>query len=194
MSKRGRGDILTGGTGDVNPQLLHASVALLGSGFTVYDWHMPVLRQGTIAGKAQVVELLRLYWSMSHPDIHNIELPGSWQNEVRAGLKWGAKPTTIPPLGDPSVLYRRAIFHEVIIGGLYPADTGYINGIFDRQETEVDFTDGAGHGLLVFAEYLYLYIQHFANLYEKQIEATILYRFKNIGALEFLTGLSFQQV
>jgi len=171
---------LTGGTGDVNPQytsiLVNESAA---STFTQGTMPIPVLRggfngNGNNGRKYQVIELLKVIWSMSVGD-------GATGSSRTAVLTTSSQ-TAAVSWEDPDVVDRIQDSIVITTSGLYAPHRPEIH----------DFTDGAGHGLIIATENLFVGLVGTSQTNALNVRCRILYRFKNISVNEFV-GLAIQQ-
>lgn len=176
MAKRRAGDMLTGGTRDVNPQYTSVGVTESAANtFTQVTMPVPVLR-GNMGGarRYQVIELLKAWFTNStgagaSGDGHVLQLTTTSQ-------------TAMITFTNPDLIMRYE--DEIIIttSGLYE----------NKNPKEFSFTDDAGHGLIIATENLYFGIQGTSQTGALTGTCRILYRFKNIGVDEFV-GLAIQQ-
>jgi len=195
MAKRGGG--LTGGTGDVNPQWL-------GTGDLTFTGTTPVnsviaiaiplpIQRLNQAGKAQVLEVLKVMWRMSIPF-----------NAASLGLNnWGGNAylTTSQLLADIDAINApktgKCIDFETEFLSIYQShitpDTIVVQS--DDRPVTHDLTDGAGHGVLVGTDVIYLNLwvpTGFTNI-STAVQARILYRFKDVSLAEYIGIVQSQQ-
>lgn len=183
--KRARGDALTGGSGDVNPQwlVLGSVTQLLSNSFIEEPFNIPVQRLAQRKGKSLVMEILQLQWSMPPPDTNNAA--GGSNIAVRAQL--ATAPTGSIDPGNPRVLgYSTQNYRGAFTAG----------GTFQTIQINpyvVDMTDGAGHGILVGTDTLYISMNTngFAN--PAFINLRIMYRWKEVGLEEYIGIVQSQQ-
>jgi len=157
---------LTGGTKDVNPQILACSLIIpagSGSKCQVQEVALPVQRLNN-RNRSMVMEVLSLQFMPQGDDTHHIHF----------GLAT-SKPTSssgiLPILTDSNVFFEDRSYSETL--NKAPA------GLFYTLH------DGAGHGQLVAADKLYLF------LYTTSAEAMVLdcritYRWKNVSLTEYI--------
>jgi len=176
MTKRARSDILTGGTRDVNPQYLSGLIVESAANtFTELTIPLPVLR-GNFGGqrKYQVLELLKVIWSMSTGD-------GATASQRLAQLTTSSQTASID-FDNPDLITRFRDNIVITTSGLF----NHIGPVIQ------DFTDGAGHGLIIATSDLFLGIVGTSQTNALQVAVRIIYRFKNITVDEFV-GLAIQQ-
>ena len=176
MSKRGRmGDVLTGGTKDVNPQYLTVAVTESAANtFTQTELQLPVLRGGNMRGnKYQVIELLKLMIDITAGD-------GATASERTLALTTSTQ-TAMQIITNPDVI---AFFGDNIIittSGLYSPERIKI----------IDLTDQAGHGIIIATQSVFLGLQGVSQTSALTARCRLYYRFKNISIDEFV-GLAIQ--
>lgn len=184
MPKRARGgDQLTGGTGDVNPQWLTIrSNAVLGTSFTTTAVPTPINKFPEGSGRVVIMEILKCFF---YPG----QLIGANSDDnLQMYLTTKNFSTTVPSLAqaEPSII-------AAIVYSLGASASGATNLI---QPITVDLTDGAGHGMLVATDNIYLgQIQSAAA---EPFNATvtsvkILYRFKKVSLQEYIGIVQSQQ-
>lgn len=195
MSKRGRGDQLTGGSGDVNPQemvspLLDASVGTqVTSNLTGVQvvLPLPIPRLRTQGQRQLIIELL---WAVFYLIGAPLEAT-TGDNLKYVNVTTNPSPILSVPDGvkDPRTL---ADFLTHILVNASPVSVAQI---FTTQE--VDLTDSAGHGLLVATDQLYF------NLVVNNTTTTLSgtdtafvrlgYRFKDVSLAEYVGIVQSQQ-
>jgi len=166
---------LTGGSGDVNPNWLKISVTQSAADtFTQSTNPIPVQRLKS-NGKSQVMEILKVHWE-------NISAITETDNSYNAFLTTKSY-SSAPPLTDGPVIdhVRRNII--LTTSGQVVVDQPVIH----------DLTDGAGHGVLVGTDNLYLSLGSATTGVAGQMTAWILYRWKNIGMAEYIGIVQSQQ-
>jgi len=174
--KRMRGDTLTGGTNDVNPQYTSTQIVESAANtFTQGSINLPVLRGKTSNGKYQVIELLKMMANITGND-------GATASVRSFSISTASKSTAVPNINDPDVLYHYDDTITITTSGLY----------VQENPIEYDFTDGAGHGLIVATETMFFQLQGVSQTNALTANVRIIYRFKNIGVDEFV-GLAIQQ-
>ena len=188
MSKRRVGDQLTGGTRDVNPQYMQGAVVMTTINQAKEETiGVPIVRPGGVSAgnKAVIVELLKL-WVMMPGFVTN----AGANNTAFArtfSLSTSAQTTVVPNLSDGRVL---AQFIDEYIASFTAAGTA---GVVAPRLKCWDFTDGAGHGILVGTDNLYLQgdTDNFAAVatFTYKIE----YRFKEVSLVEYIGIVQSQQ-
>ena len=185
MAKRSK-DTLTGGTHDVNPQYLQGAVQITVANTPVETTiALPILRPGvgSSPSKAQVVEVLRL--EMSSPGAIATDLAGAAALATYVEtftVSTTAQTTAVPNLSNPKVIaqFRRLFTSAFTAAGTYSQAGGVL------QHQTWDFTDGAGHGILIGTDNLYF--QYDTDGFASLPLATfkLLYRFKEVSLIEYI--------
>ena len=192
MAKRAGRDTLTGGTGDVNPQYLQGAVSMVaGAANTPVEVAvgLPILRPGMGASqqKAQVVELLKA-WCYLPPPVAGTDVNvGTAQFLSTLSMSTAAQGTTVPNLSNPRV---QAQFRQSITASFTAAGTQYSAPVGVQCW---DFTDGAGHGILIGTDNMYM--QYDNDGFTSVLTATwkIAYRFKEVPLIEYIGMVQSQQ-
>lgn len=186
--KRGRArDQLTGGSGDVNPQIL--TFRLVQSGVdtaTVLPQQLPIPRLPTAPGRNLVIELLWVdyYWE-------NAAVVNNVANErvlVTVTTNPFTPATATEALQDPRLL--DAWLNAISNFGPLNASTGFGNILAENYN---DLTDQAGHGLLVASDTLYFGCVSQATTQANNIILKIGYRFKDVSLVEYIGIVQSQQ-
>lgn len=185
-----RADTLTGGTKDVNPQYISGAVVMTTVNTAKEETiGLPILRpgQGASQTKAQVIELLKCW----------VHMPSAGTDFVAANTAYSAQftvatssqGTTVPNLSNTRVL---AQFRQAYAGAFTAAGT-YSTPSFGIQVW--DFTDGAGHGILVGTDNLFLQADTdgYAAGDIPTMTYKLLYRFKEVSLIEYIGMVQSQQ-
>ncbi len=168
---------MTGGSGDVSPQLLTAAVTMTGANtFTETTIATPMSRIATRKGKAMVLELLKAYFDLPVKD--NNYASGGESSIVTADL--AVAPAASLSLSSPLILI--AVNKEY--RGAFTAAGTYSS--VQIEPVIVDFTDGAGHGILVGTDQIFfgMTTSNFAGAASGTCR--ILYRFKEVSVEEYI--------
>lgn len=188
--KRARSDSLTGGTGDVNPQYIAGAMLVTTPG-TLYQQaiNLPVFREATGSGKAWVCELIRMYVDM--PEVIDVAV-ATTQRNFRMALT--TSPTTgaagIPFIDSTTCI---AFFKAEILNLGSALGTGAVGGTYGANSILTwDFTDGAGHGLLVGTDNVFVTADMLNYSSPRTVRYKILYRFKKVSLQEYI-GIVQQQ-
>lgn len=189
---------LTGGTLDVNPQWWTlGKIRQTGPNTTVTEAILvPVNRypQGK-SGRVNVIEVLKVMWeTFAYP---------VWSNDgsvIQAGLT--AALTTRNPAGaypvteDPSVI--DIVVKDWFTSGSAGTATQTAATVWTDEEPIIhDLTDGAGHGILIASDQIYVTLatntmsNNAAHLAEVKVK--ILYRYKQVSLTEYIGIVQSQQ-
>lgn len=176
MAKR-RVDTLTGGTGDVSPQILTASITLTAANtFTEGTIALPQNRFQTRPDKAVVIEVLKIYWYMPDFDAN----PAAGGTILLARAQIGTASNTTIQFGNPKNLFAV----EKSLQGAFTAAGTY--GSFFSEPLVVDYTDNAGHGVLVAVDLAYFSATTAGMATAGVFPVKILYRFKEVTLSEYI--------
>lgn len=173
--RRFNGDSLTGGTRDVNPQTLNGQVTESAANtFTQATFAVPVMRMGFTANRAQVIEALRLELMISAQDADGT----NQQVQLTTATK-----TALVNLSDNDIV------------GIYATEVRVNGAAGVMQQNKpfcIDLTDGAGHGLIIATQNVFLAVQGANQTGAAVGSFRLFYRIKNIALPEFI-GLNLQQ-
>lgn len=187
MPKRVRGDALTGGTGDVNPQLMHGRVTQSGADATTTQaFNVPIARLPQ-AGEdsALILEILKIW--VDFPQGFNGTNAAETTFARAAAFSTVSFSTTPADFNEPTVfaIVKQAKRQAV------PAAPNIID--IYSPIIEYDCTDGAGHGLLIGTDQIFVQAQSTATTDTNVIDWKILYRIKRVGLLEYIGIVQSQQ-
>lgn len=178
------GDLLTGGSKDVNPQYINTQ-AVMTAANTYFEQvvNMPIQRLPNASGKALVVELLRAYFDM--PEIDNTNAADTfYKSTVTVATKSFAAQQT---LNNGAILcMAQRIVHKAFTAA------GSYEGISTDPLTW-DFTDGAGHGVLVGTDSLIVGIVTAGYANPTTVTLKLLYRMKEVTLAEYIGIVQSQQ-
>lgn len=176
---------LTGGSGDVSPQYYNTGVLSMTAAntFTTLALALPINRLQTRDGKVTVMEFLKVYWNPSEPDANPPALGGI----VSIASSLSTSSVTAVDPSNPKVI----AWMEKQVRGAFTAAGTY--GAVYYEPVVWDFTDGAGHGVLVATDTLYLSVQSAGFIGAGSISAKILYRFKDVSLEEYVGIVQSQQ-
>lgn len=175
------GDALTGGSGDVNPQLLTINAVQTGNDVsTVVQQPLPIPRYPTSRGKNLVME----FQSFEFFDV---------DNTVHAGNTYALVTVTTNPTIFASA--AAALQDARLISAWWRAFTiaSAIGVYFKPVQQYEDLTDQAGHGLLVAADNLYIGVYSAGTGLPNQIILKGEYRWKEVGLEEYIGIVQSQQ-
>jgi len=167
---------LTGGTGDVNPQWLKATVLQTGADTTTTATIvLPVTRLASPANPT-IIEVLKVYWILTN----QAEVDSTQTGHLSTK---NFDTTAISGFIEPSD-----------IDAVYWTDKITTSGQFANfQPIEHDLTDGMGHGVLVATDNLYLQLASASTSAANRASVWILYRFKRVNVQEYIGIVQSQQ-
>lgn len=186
MSKRKRAG-LGGGTGDINPQWFNMNTNTLASTYSDTATPMPVQRLNN-RGNSMVMELLKVEFGIGGTQTI---VPTA---AVAASLRWYLTTTTFGTAEPTVQQVTGKVVARARIDVLAAAGSAG-QGAIDTLKL-IDLTDGAGHGLLIATDNVFLgTIQTGATNPSTAGTGTcrILYRWKNVGLAEYIGIVQSQQ-
>jgi hypothetical protein len=172
---RGNGSSLTGGTGDVNPQTMVVRVTESAADTTTTQSQAVPVQRLQDKGKAQVMEVLRV--------IFNVNTFAEVDASITACLTTRNFGTTAVGTNDPSMIAFYQLAVRLTTSGQYS----------QVQPFFYDCTDGAGHGMLVATDQIFLQAQSATTGVAVVCDARILYRWKNVTVQEYVGIVQSQQ-
>jgi len=188
MPKRAKSDgSLTGGSGDVNPQWFGMQVSQQGTDLTTTAAvPLPVQRLKD-EGKSQVMEVLRVQWDLP------AFLPGSSSTLSVLGILTTKDPNLTSgniPLTTFNKLRAQGSTVDYF-NRTFATSATFVGDIGYDEPTMHDLTDGAGHGLLVATDTLFLTVasevgSSGATGAQSNIMCKVLYRWKNVTVQEYV--------
>lgn len=177
--------LLTGGSGDVNPQYMGVQVQLSAVNvFTQATIQIPVNRLRVGRGRAWVTEILKIYVQLSLPEG---AVAATEQSDT---ISWHVAYLTqggILNLANANCIMAgvRGDQHSWTAAGTYYVETSY--------PQEIDMTDGAGHGVLIAVDQLFLGAVSTGKVGLVVVDMKVLFRFKEVGIAEFIGIVQSQQ-
>jgi len=182
--KRGRGDQLTGGTGDVSPQYFVSTILMSAANtFTQAESGLPQIRIPTRKGKSIVMELLSA--DIVHPALDTQPAAGG----TTAASYWqiGTISEAAIDTANPRVIHMNAKQWR----GAFTA-AGTFESVTDLT-VNVPFHDGAGHGILVATDSIFIGVNTANYTAAQTFYARIHYRFKEVSLEEYIGIVQSQQ-
>lgn len=178
--KRGRGDSLTGGSGDVNPQWFKiVSSAVPSTAVVTTTFALPTNRLES-PSRPTIVEVLKVKWVATAA---NITTAGP--DMFRGYLTTKSAQATEPTINDGTIIDMLSVGQHTVTSGAILNEITYVH----------DLTDGAGHGMLVATDNIFLSIIQTAaaSPFTSLIGVHILYRLKRVGLSEYIGIVQGQQ-
>ena len=189
MSKRARasGGSLTGGTGDVKPQILTLSSGIgVVNEYIVTNSPLPVPRFGSMKNMATVVEFLKVWWYMGIIDLTD-QLSTDYAflatGSRRVSGETGLLTSLNVDLNDPKT------FAIAVQNGNFTT-----SGATERHlPIEIDLTDSNGNGVIIATDNIFLVAANINGTQVTSYVAKVLYRLVNIGVTEYVGIVQSQQ-
>ena len=194
-AKRARtsGGSVTGGTGDVKPQILtlDSGTALATSEYVVRRSALPVPRFGTMKTMATVFELLAVDWYMNiedSGDVSHIDAAFLSTSTTRATGATVSAGTLAADVTDPRT-FAFALENQFISqpGGL---DNG---GYSRHMPVHIDLTDSNGNGMIIATDQIFVVGATESGTTGGSYVAKVLYRLVNVGIQEYVGIVQSQQ-
>ena len=189
--KRVAGDaLLTGGTKDVNPQFLsNILVMSAANAFTELSVGIPIQRiSPQKSDRAIIMEILRLYVDMPEVGAADISSVTVIRDTAVFTMCTASQGTVQFNLGNTRCLMANSI-------ATYSAFTAA--GTFMQQVNDnpvvFDFTDEAGHGILVATDNLFFGLSTAGYAAAGTAAFKVLYRWKEVGLTEYIGIVQSQQ-
>lgn len=179
------GDQLTGGTRDVNPQFMSGTLTLSAANTnTTVTQGTPIVRVGPqTGGEAIIMEVLKIYADMPPVDT---DAAGATARVIN--LFFATKGGTPASFSDTSVF---GFFQRQIRNAFTAAGTGLLD--IQDDVKELDLTDGAGHGVLIATDNIFITGETSNQTAASTFSWKILYRFKRVSLVEYIGIVQSQQ-
>lgn len=182
--KRRYNSSLTGGSGDVNPQFMNLTVTQSAADtYTQTTFPLPIQRLQN-SGRAQVMEVLKVFFAGSPlqtdaaaDTAHSIQAQITTKS-FAAAVSW-SEPTCFAIIQKED----RSAFTAA----------GSFSKTTESEPFVLDLTDGAGHGLLVASDNIFMAVSSTATGLANQFQAKILYRWKDVAISEYVGIVQSQQ-
>ena len=176
MSKKRKLSTLTGGTGDINPQLLNSWAVQTGVDVsTTIVIPLPNLGQSLPSEFRTVVEILRV--TINSTLAFAITSQTMFTTYVLSSAPLAGRTDADVFNDNRTILYQQyTILNNATALSQVP-----------RIGQQADLTDGAGHGVIVVGSNLYFQVDSAGTGVTHSAHINILYRLKNIGVDEFIT-------
>lgn len=177
--------MLTGGTGDVSPQLWNLGALTLSAAntFTEDEIPVPVTRYNSSRTRATVMEVLKVFISMPDTDANN----SAGGSVIHASVNLSTKSLNgnTPQSSSVFAFAQRANRGAFTAAGTYQAT--------DIDPIVIDLTDGAGHGVLVATDAIFLNGSTTGFTAAATYVVKLLYRFKEVSLAEYIGIVQSQQ-
>lgn len=175
---------LTGGSGDVNPQFMNLSATQTAAdAFTQVTFPIPIQRLQN-SGRAQVMEILKVFCESA---ALTTVAAGAINHRISVQMTTKSFAAEVL-LSEPTCFFR---YQKDNINAFTATGTG---GLYQEFEPNIqDFTDGAGHGILVASDNIFLGIASLATGAANNVQVKILYRWKDVSIQEYVGIVQSQQ-
>ncbi len=172
-------DTLTGGSGDVKPQLLSFAAAQSAADTTTsVAQALPVLRNFSgPSGRAQIIEVLKVWFDVS---TGFATVNGSVTKFLLGTKNFG---TTAVTASDPSIF---------AFWSMQAISTASGTQLVDRTKL-LDLTDGNGNGVLVATDSIFCQIVSASTALANAANVKVLYRVYDAGVTEYVGIVQGQQ-
>lgn len=185
--KRRRTDTLTGGSGDVNPQLFSGKITTIANDTPISNAYLnPISRLPKTGTKVAVMEVLKVYvW------LPDTLVTGAVETTYMATINFGTKDfgtSNLVRAGEPTVFALLTVLRNgaFTVGGTYSVAAVPL-------PVTMDLTDGIGHGILVASDYIYVQLDTAGHGGLASAYFKILYRIKNVALTEYIGIVQSQQ-
>lgn len=185
-AKRARaGADLTGGTGDVNPQFLSGQVVLSAANTaTTLSLGIPIQRVDP-NNQAIVLEALKVY--VNHPAWDAIASAGEATDSQQVMFSTTSFGTTAVNFAEPRVFAASLRSDR----GAFTAAGTY--GMNQEDLVVIDLTDGAGHGILIATDNIFVQGMTGGFAGAATFNFKIMYRWKRVNITEYIGIVQSQQ-
>lgn len=178
--------VLTGGTGDVNPQLYSGIVQLLAANTPRTIGFLNPVPKAIFGkqGRATVMEVLKIFVNFDSYEAMVAAITLKDRSMTFTTRDFGAVPVDFE---EPSCF---AFFHDSCQGAFTALGSF---AMFSNDCYTMDLTDNAGHGVLVASDFIFVQANSNNFLAIVEYEFKILYRFKNVSITEYVGIVQSQQ-
>ena len=180
---------LTGGTGDVNPQYMHGKVTTSAANTAVEETlGTPIVRVGPqTSGQAIIMEVLKIF---VQAPVVDLDAAAATNREVSLSFSTTSSGSTaaVPAFDNPRLF---ALFNHQIRNAFTAAGSALLD-IVDGPRC-IDLTDGAGHGLLIATDNIFVVLDTTGFTAVATAYFKILYRFKKVSLVEYIGIVQSQQ-
>ena len=183
------GGSVTGGTGDVKPQIMTLDSGALANDnqYAVASAAMPLARTGFDEDDVQIVEILKVWWYMGMTNlIVDLDFTESAFLATTTGRVFQQTATTATIANDsisPFTFANAIVTKAVSTNG----------GLVHTFPITIDLTDSNGNGILIATERLFVVHAQLNVIAADVAVAKILYRMVNVGLKEYVGIVTSQQ-
>lgn len=171
---------LTGGTGDVNPQFISGTAAQSAADTnTTTEINLPIQRIASNApGQAVIMEVLKIW--VNFPVFNAIATAGETVDVLSLSFATRNFGTAATFISTSSVF----AFMENLRSGAFTAAGTF--SMIQPQTLMWDLTDGAGHGVLVATDSMFVQAQSSGTGNANSFGFKLLYRWKRVSLTEYI--------
>lgn len=189
--KRARtsGGSLTGGTGDVKPQIftIDTGIAASTDDYVVNTFNLPIPRFGTMKTKATVFEILAVDWYLNLRNITDDQtIEAGYLTTGTTAHFDGETATQVSIMADVT---DPKVFATAILGVGFTS-SGQSSQIY---LIHINLTDNNGNGVLIATDRLTIVGANVVGTNGGSYTAKILYRMTNVGVAEYVGIVQSQQ-
>lgn len=184
--KRGAGGMLTGGTGDVNPQWLQWTITQSGADTTTTTAQPIPIQRLPDRGRAQVMEVLKV--AITHTAMPVSASAAENIDSISVYISTKSQGTTATSWAEPTVF-------AAVLDSQSSAFTAAGTYMSSRptQPFIMDLTDGAGHGYLIATDNVFGQVTSGNTGATNSAIVRLYYRWKNVGLAEYIGIVQSQQ-
>lgn len=178
----GTRDRLTGGTKDVNPQIVRLDCIMDTANTTqTFEFQLPTSPVSQVSSnRANTIEIFRIYCWFFTPWTEPANANWHEASQVCAVTTRSHGTTDVHP-GDSDCI---ALFDKKYIGA-FSANGSLISEVADPKIME--FTDHAGHGMVIATDKLYVQLQNAdCNAMKTRCQLHVHYRYKAVSIYEYI--------
>lgn len=185
MKRKGNGkDQLTGGSEDVNPQYMTFSISMSAANtYTEQAIATPVPRNKVSGNNVTVMEILKVFFDLSEADAN----PAAGGSVITESVQL----TTRSQANFNSATAAVFAFCQKQIRGAFTAAGSYGMQYYDPYVW--DCTDGAGHGVIVATDNIYIGMTSAGFVALATCNVKLLYRMKDVTLPEYIGIVQSQQ-
>lgn len=182
---------LTGGTNDVNPQFYSFRIAQAEQNQTVnIQLPTPISKLQTSNKQATVMEVLKVFFTLSQ-EINEVFLANWIVTQQSVFLSTAPNNVSNMAFRDPTVFAHTSLIWATVDQNVPVTQNA---GFAWPQEPFIyDCTDGAGHGILIATDSIFVQMQSGGFDAPAQADVKIMYRFKKVSLDEYVGIVQSQQ-
>lgn len=185
--KRQRGESsLTGGTGDVSPQWMSFNASQSGADTSTTTTQAIPVQRNPRGGGAQVMEVLKVMFTST--GVPACASATEALDSIDCFLSTTSFGTTATTWSEPRVFAGDGIASRCAFTA-----AGTYFAIMPSSIRQYDYTDGAGHGILIATDNIFAQVNSVGTGATNVYRVKILYRWKNVSLQEYIGIVQAQQ-